>query len=52
MWAWEAAAAMDIDMSLLESNLSLTPDERLRFHASKLRLFLMLERRAGILRDV
>lgn len=49
--AWEAAAAMGIDMRLLEYTLSLTPDERLRFHDSKLKLFLMLEKRAGIFTD-
>jgi hypothetical protein len=48
MSAWEAAAAMGIDTRLLEYTLSLTPYERIRFHDSKLRLFLMLERRAGI----
>ena len=48
MSAWEAAAAMGIDMRLLEYTLSLTPDQRFQFHDSKLRLFLMLERRAGI----
>jgi len=48
MSAWEAAAAMGIDMSLLEYTLSLTPDERIRFHDNKLKLFLMLEERAGI----
>ena len=52
MSAWEAAAAMGIDMRLLEYTLSLTPDERLRFHDSKLKLFLMLERRAGLSRSV
>ena len=48
MSAWEEAAAMGIDMRLLEYTLSLTPTERMRFHDSKLKLFLMLEQRAGI----
>jgi len=51
MGAWEEAAAMGIGMRILEYTLSLTPDERLRFHDSKLKLFLMLERRAGDFTD-
>ena len=34
MSAWEAAAAMGIEMRLLEYTLSPTLDERLRFHDS------------------
>ena len=34
-------------MSLIEYTLSLTPDQRVRFHDSKLKLFVMLEERAG-----
>ncbi len=48
MGAWEAAAAMGIDMRMLEYTLRLTPAQRIRFHDSKLRLFLMLESRAGL----
>jgi hypothetical protein len=45
--AWDAAAALGVDMRLLEYTLSLTPGERMRFHGSRLNLFLMLERRSG-----
>ena len=38
MSAWEAAAAMGIDMSLIELNLSRTPAERFREHNRALRL--------------
>jgi len=41
--AWEAAAAMGIDMSLIELNLSLTPDQRIFQHDCALRTVLMLE---------
>ena len=44
MSAWEAAAAMGIDMSLIEYNLSLTPDQRAYQHDCALRTILMLER--------
>ena len=44
MGAWEAAAAMGIDMSLIEYNLSLTPDQRAHQHDCALRTILMLER--------
>ena len=45
--AWDAAAALGVDMRLLEYTLSLAPDERMRFHGCRLNLFLMLERRSG-----
>jgi hypothetical protein len=45
--AWDAAAALGVNMRLLEYTLSLPPDERMRFHVGRLNLFLMLERRAG-----
>ena len=48
MSAWEAAAAMGIDVSLLDYTLNLTPAERMRFHESKLKLLLLLEERAGL----
>jgi len=51
MSAWEAAAAMGIDMRAMEYTLGLTPTERCRFHDSKLRLFLILEKKAGISSD-
>jgi hypothetical protein len=38
MSAWEAAAAMGIDMSLIELNLSRTPAERFREHNRAMRL--------------
>lgn len=43
MSAWEAAAAMGIDMSLIEYSLSLTPEQRMFQHDSALRTVLMLE---------
>lgn len=43
MSAWEAAAAMGIDMSLVEYSLGLTPDERMFQHDCALRTVLMLE---------
>ena len=43
MSAWEAAAAMGIDMSLIEVSLSLTPAERLFQHDCALHTVLMLE---------
>ena len=46
MSAWEEAAAMGIDMSLIEYNLSLTPDQRAYQHDCALRTILMLERAA------
>lgn len=46
MSAWEAAAAMGIDMSLIESSLNTTPDQRVFWHDSALKLVLMLERAA------
>jgi hypothetical protein len=46
MSAWEAAAAMGIDMSLIESSLHATPDQRLLWHDSALKMVLMLERAA------
>ena len=42
--AWEAAEAEGIDMSLIESSLRLTPDERLRQHDSALTTVEMLQR--------
>ena len=48
MTAWATAAALGIDMSLIEYSLSLKPAERMRFHDSKLKLFLMIEHRAGL----
>jgi hypothetical protein len=41
--AWDAAAALGIDMSLIEYNLSLTPDERIYQHQCALGTVLMLE---------
>ena len=38
MGAWEAAAAMGIDMSLIELSLQRTPAERFREHNRALRL--------------
>ena len=38
MSAWETAAAMGIDMSLIELNLGRTPAERFREHNRALRL--------------
>jgi hypothetical protein len=46
--AWDSAAALGVDMRLLEYTFSLTPDERMRFHGGRLNFFLMLERRAGL----
>jgi hypothetical protein len=43
MSAWESAAAMGIDMSLIECNLSLTPDQRIYQHECALRTVTMLE---------
>jgi len=43
MSAWESAAAMGIDMSLIEYSLSLTPDERMFQHDCALRTVLMME---------
>ena len=43
MSAWNAAAAMGIDMSLIEYSLSLTPDERMFQHDCALRTVLMME---------
>jgi len=43
MTAWEAAAAMGIDMSLIELSLSLTPDQRVYQHDCALRTVLMLQ---------
>ena len=37
MSAWDAAAAMGIDMSLIELSLSRTPAERFREHSRALR---------------
>jgi hypothetical protein len=42
--AWEAAAGMGIDMSLIESNLKATPDQRAFWHDSALKLMLEFER--------
>jgi hypothetical protein len=41
--AWDAAAALGIDMSLIEYNLRLTPDERIYQHQCALHTVLMLE---------
>lgn len=41
--AWDAAAALGIDMSLIEYSLSLTPDERMFQHDCALRTLLMME---------
>ncbi len=49
MSAWAAAAAQGVDMSLIEYSLSLPPEQRIRFHDSRLRLYLLLEARAGFL---
>ena len=43
MTAWEAVAAMGIDMSLIELSLSLTPDQRVYQHDCALRTVLMLQ---------
>jgi len=43
MSAWDAAAAMGIDMSLIEYSLSLTPEQRMFQHDCALRTLLMLE---------
>ena len=43
MSAWAAAAALGIDMSLIEYSLSLTPDERMFQHDCALRTVLMME---------
>jgi hypothetical protein len=43
MSAWEAAAAMGIDMSLIEYSLGLTTDDRMFQHDCALRTVLMLE---------
>ena len=43
MSAWTAAAALGIDMSLIEYSLSLTPDERMFQHDCALRTVLMME---------
>jgi hypothetical protein len=43
MSAWEAAAAMGIDMSLIEYSLGLTADQRMFQHDCALRTVLMLE---------
>ena len=40
--AWQEAEAYGVDMSLLESNLLLTPLERIRSHARALNEVLML----------
>jgi hypothetical protein len=42
--AWEAAAVMGIDMSTIEQNLRLSPDERMHQHDCRLTLVLLLER--------
>ena len=52
MTAWESAATLGLDTSLLECTFSLTPTERIRFHDNKLKLFLMLEQRAGLQRSI
>jgi hypothetical protein len=52
MSAWDAAAALGIDMSLLEYTLGLTPRQRISFHHHRLKLFVMLEKRAGLARDL
>jgi len=41
--AWDAAAALGIDMSLIDYSLSLTPDERMFQHDCALRTLLMME---------
>ena len=43
MSAWAAAAALGIDMSLIEYSLSLTLDERMFQHDCALRTVLMME---------
>ena len=43
MTAWGAAAALGIDMSLIEYSLSLTPDERMFQHDCALRSVLLME---------
>jgi hypothetical protein len=44
MSAWETAEALGIDMSLVESSLRLTPDQRLLQHDCALTTIEMLER--------
>ena len=43
MTAWENAAALGIDMSLIESNLRATPDQRLLWHDQALQTLEMIE---------
>ena len=43
MTAWENAAALGIDMSLIESSLRATPDQRLRWHDQALQTVEMIE---------
>jgi hypothetical protein len=40
--AWKAAEAYGIDMSLIESNLRKTPEERIRSHGRVLEMALAL----------
>jgi hypothetical protein len=46
--AWDAAA-MGIDMSIIEYSLTLTPDERMFQHDCALRTVLMLEEAARLI---
>ena len=48
MSAWDSAAAMGIDMSLIERNLRLSVEDRLLQNDSRLSLFLILEQRAEL----
>ena len=49
--AWDEAAAMGIDMSLIELSLSLTPDQRLFQHDCALRTVLTVEAAGKKLRE-
>jgi hypothetical protein len=44
--AWEAAAALGIDMSLIESSLRATPDQRILWHDQALKTLLLFEQAA------
>jgi hypothetical protein len=44
--AWEEAAAMGIDMSLIESSLQATPDQRVLWHDQALKTLLLFEQAA------
>jgi hypothetical protein len=44
--AWENAAALGIDMSLIESSLQATPDQRVLWHDQALSTLLLFEQAA------